>query len=500
MSSYVAGNSEGTSETGQRCIGCGLQETFINCADISIGGTGQAATPRRTLPPAVVVPDTPEFTQMIDNASPDAFSEVLNAIRGIHDTVSQISGTNSNTGGAGQNPVVPQVQFNSRGAGDFQGLTNDMVPQMNQPNVGPSWTAQEAAWPRLDVALPPPSSINTVRDFNFQRRFEPSVQALPNVVTRIVPTVVNTGFQHSPNIHIPAGIQETIASAPSVPSFQPHHPPNVQVSQPGASVGQFPNPLEEHQGPSSLLGSVSNTVGALPKRLIPGLQVGGSIFGPQSGTQQAVQHQQWSTNTNIYPQSPNSMLSNVNQQRQQMTNMAVNAPPSSFITHMNTLRNEFSNPTAWHRGDGMTSEREAVRPAPMWDTHDFSVAEIRQQVPQLPHDIGPRQDLPTFVDGRNLAFMPGTHQNNLMGDQQARLNEVRLRMHEERMRMQNTPTSGTSTIPRRLEVQSMAQAQHLLRKFPQLRGRVYLSRAAHLRNTLSNMSQHLARRQGFATM
>ncbi|XP_033762898.1 uncharacterized protein LOC117344303 [Pecten maximus] len=41
---YKAGNNWGVDEvTGEGCLGCGNQETFINCADVSISGTGPTA-------------------------------------------------------------------------------------------------------------------------------------------------------------------------------------------------------------------------------------------------------------------------------------------------------------------------------------------------------------------------------------------------------------------------------------------------------------------------
>ncbi|XP_069114356.1 uncharacterized protein [Argopecten irradians] len=43
---YKAGNNWGIDEaTGNGCLGCGDQETFINCADVSISGTGSTSRP-----------------------------------------------------------------------------------------------------------------------------------------------------------------------------------------------------------------------------------------------------------------------------------------------------------------------------------------------------------------------------------------------------------------------------------------------------------------------
>ncbi|XP_069114686.1 uncharacterized protein [Argopecten irradians] len=46
---YKAGNNWGIDEaTGEGCLGCGDQETFINCADVSISGTGSTSGPAPT--------------------------------------------------------------------------------------------------------------------------------------------------------------------------------------------------------------------------------------------------------------------------------------------------------------------------------------------------------------------------------------------------------------------------------------------------------------------
>lgn len=46
---YFLGNSWGTDKNGTSCLGCGLQEVFKNCADISIGGTPSVETAQAAL-------------------------------------------------------------------------------------------------------------------------------------------------------------------------------------------------------------------------------------------------------------------------------------------------------------------------------------------------------------------------------------------------------------------------------------------------------------------
>ncbi|XP_021342660.1 uncharacterized protein LOC110443036 [Mizuhopecten yessoensis] len=72
---YKAGNNWGVDEiTGEGCLGCGDQETFINCADVSISGTGgqtsgpppqQTTTTKEPTPPAqTTAPLSPESTSI----------------------------------------------------------------------------------------------------------------------------------------------------------------------------------------------------------------------------------------------------------------------------------------------------------------------------------------------------------------------------------------------------------------------------------------------------
>ncbi|OWF35354.1 hypothetical protein KP79_PYT19481 [Mizuhopecten yessoensis] len=72
---YKAGNNWGVDEiTGEGCLGCGDQETFINCADVSISGTGgptsgpppkqTTTTAEPTTPAQTTAPLSPESTSI----------------------------------------------------------------------------------------------------------------------------------------------------------------------------------------------------------------------------------------------------------------------------------------------------------------------------------------------------------------------------------------------------------------------------------------------------
>ena len=160
--------------------------------------------------------------------------------------------------------------------------------------------------------------------------------------------------------------------------------------------------------------------------------------------------------------------------------------PRQFVNQMNELRRTFPNSRQWRRADGMTSSRNAVRQSSRADTHDFSVDEIQQLVPSLPNNIGSRQDL-----NRRLNSVPTNIRENWFPGSQTVL---------QRQRMRQVSNRRIPRLPRRIEVHTMAVAQHLLRKYPQLRGRVFLSRQGHVRNQYSHMVNKYARRRNWPTV
>ena len=72
---YRAGNSWGTDPDGTSCVGCGNQEHFRACADITIGDGGNPQNPPTTTP---VVP-VPTTTGNIPISTPDSTDSPTNA-------------------------------------------------------------------------------------------------------------------------------------------------------------------------------------------------------------------------------------------------------------------------------------------------------------------------------------------------------------------------------------------------------------------------------------
>lgn len=172
-----------------------------------------------------------------------------------------------------------------------------------------------------------------------------------------------------------------------------------------------------------------------------------------------------------------------------MTSQFDTAPSGQFVQQMTDLRRTFPESNQWRRRDRGSSAGHAVRHVPHLDTHDFSPALIREYDPSLPSDIGPRQDFAPQMDPRFYPEMAGFRNNWFPRSQYT--------MQSQRMLMADHVPRTMPLLPRRIEVQSMEVAQHLLRKYPQLKGRIYLSRQANIRNQYAHAIHKYARRQNW---
>ncbi|XP_052790231.1 uncharacterized protein LOC128224429 [Mya arenaria] len=547
---YKAGNSLGRHENGTSCIGCGLQETFINCADISIGGTVDNIFVRNdTNSPEtdIVIPQTANVTQITDDAPSDSFEAVIRALRGFHQFVdrrfnapganvaTQDSGMVGTRRGAGDHPginpdqmnvprnnlqgagvnsrrVLPGLQPNRNRVPDLHGFPADQtqsIGRFHQTNLFPGHPSSigrmstfgdpNTASRSRNVDLPRPSSFQTVRDINLQdRRFNTlsrtddsnQRQHVQNRLQRgrMTPLTMMVNPNGDPNRRSPNDrlTQGTFASDPnrqrqSVPNRSglnfrtPIKRPNIQARQ------NLANPLERSNAHSSFIPSNSDTrnrfrtksqqvqAGRMPvfshrNSGFPPRTSHGSALGATSGL------------------ARNTQLHN----RQRIPNGYTNAvvPPNEFGSQMNRM--------AWHRGDGRTSPRELVRHNSHLDTRDFSTTDIRQHVPQLSRNVELRQDGFPLLQRRQQQYMV-PERENWFPNTPAFVQSRRLRAHSDRLRMRNGQSTPFS-LPRRIEVDTINVAQHLLRKYPQLRGRVFLSRRGHLQNEYSQITNQYARR------
>ncbi|WAR31600.1 hypothetical protein MAR_034142 [Mya arenaria] len=531
LTAYHKGNSHGRDNNGTSCIGCGLQETFVNCADISIGGTVDNISVRDdTISPEadIVIPQTADVTQIIDEAPSDSFEAVIRALRGIQqfadrrfnapgaNVATQDSGMVGTRRGAGDHPginpdqmnvpqgvlpgagmtprrVLPGLQPNRNRVPDLPGISADQIQSMgsfDQTNLFPGHLSNVGGMSifgdpipasRRNVDLPRPSIIHTVRDINLQdRRFNTlsrtddsnqkihtdanQRQRVQNSLQRGQMTpftlMVNPNVDPSRRSLNDRLIPITFASDPNKQSLSVPNRSGVELRTPikrpnNQAPHNLANPLERSNVHSSLISSISDTISTLPKQ-IQHIQAGRSIFSTRnSGFPQSTTHGSALGVTSGLAR--NTLLQN-GQRNLNGKNDAV-IPPKEFVAQMNRMRQVFPNPEAWHRGDGMTSPREAVRQAPHLDTRDFSTTDIRQHVPKLPSNIGLRQDVSPLMQRRE-------QQNS-----QAFVQNRRMRAHSDGLHMRNGQSSPFS-LPRRIEVDSMTVAQHLLRKYPQLRGRI----------------------------
>lgn len=448
---YTAGNSAGRDESGKSCLGCGIQETFVNCADISIGGNVDRIPVAESTPqegPVIVFNRRPDLTEIIENASAGSFNNVLRAL------------SNANNPMITRGPIdqirrQPNIDNNNNlnnnnghtiGWGGPRGIENQ-VPHMFLPPVDGHHTG---------TTVPPISFGHNVDLPGFTRnsfghqRTPSSTNVHDLAVARANEIFRQQRFWQGQNHHNSfqgqgSNMIHHVTQMPSTfmpqqgENFRPFNvlPPSKMVQHRLHNFNKNINAGDRHD---TLLGSVSGVAG----QVRPGTRTQTSAGFSRQANQE---------------------------------------PSREFIQQMNELRQNFPNVQEWRRGDGMTSSDHAVRPASHLDTHNFSEVEIRNQVPSLPQDIGPRQDLTRMNDHRVHPNMMHQRQNWFPASQF--------------MVRSDTQSQNFSQLPRRIEVPSMAVAQHLLRKYPQLRGRVYLSRDAHLRNQFAHMMQKYARRRTF---
>ena len=495
-----SGNSVGVAKNGTRCLGCGLQETFVNCADISIGGTvDRVHVSKDMFPPhtgveEVVLPQVPDLTSIIDRASPHSFTDVLSAI-----------GQNPQKAGSPegrQDTPTIMVVTRRRNQGDLPGLTRDQVDSTR-------WNFHP-----LHNLNPNRLHIDTSRDSRSKGRFV----GMDIFGHRAIPDrTMNRGAALSSKnmLSMPAAMSRDeilrlraknarvlAGTSPQASTLSKSRGSGLDVPPPSLVSGIFlpsntrgPNvqwvrPSPNRRGGSGLMGSVSDTVANIPQNThgvtripAPRKPLTHSNTRPPVVTVIASRDFNNGRNMVLGKRQPTS--------RPNMNKHQIQNP--QFLSRMAELRRAYPNKSDWSRGDGMTSHRSAVRHSPLLDTHNYSTAEIRQRVPDLPRNIGPRQDISSVMERRE---QPNTVQSreNWFPNTQTNVRERRLRLHDQTM-SKTEPRDRSSNLPRRIVVPSMAIAQHLLRKYPQLRGRVFLSREAHLRNKYNNVVSRYSRRQ-----
>ena len=100
--------------------------------------------------------------------------------------------------------------------------------------------------------------------------------------------------------------------------------------------------------------------------------------------------------------------------------------------------------------------------------------------------------LHSMSDSKNVARHETTYRTGIYGNHYKALPEIKERT---RVKSEAIFASRRSILPRRIIVHSMHVAKKLLRTYPSLRGRVFLSRRAHQKNRYAQMLHKYARRR-----
>ncbi|KAH3746829.1 hypothetical protein DPMN_181246 [Dreissena polymorpha] len=576
---YTAGNNEGQSESGQRCMGCGLQETFVNCADISIGGTiDRIPVHNNTIPPEeiLVIPNTPEVTKWFEDTQKDAATDVIQVIT-QHLPQSQsghpqqrtpsgshmqdvdrpgISAVNvphtkdsvidniavANWIRSGMGPEVNQMNTlnNAGGVISLRDGTNSQHLQRNgAQTVGQTGSTglTSTGNPELDNWIASVRqnmlTVNAGNSIQGLNMFGEMLQHLPNNVGG----TATVNFPRPSHIHTVADLRQN----------QQQH----QQQQQNALIQQqqlIQQQIEQQQQLQLQQGQLQNQQQRVQHQLLTQQQQQQLQQQQQQLQQRQLQHLvqqqqqqllqggarfpntvQTNTLTQATPQfavSQNtintanlgSLIGSIDNTVKSVQALHINPaqinnpispsqtnnliPPQEFVSRMVALSQTFPSPSQWVRGDGMSDPRDAVRPATQLVARDFSTQEIQQHVPQLPSNMGPRQDASAMSEFRNQQMATANMQNwfpNSQAFAQNRITAIHLSEPAaaigQNMNGQVYRQINPQSLPRRIQVESMEVAQHLLRKFPQLQGRVYLSSQAHLRNKYDNMNIKYSQRQ-----
>lgn len=425
----------------------------------------------------VVLPQMANLTSIIDSASPDSFTDVLTAV-----------GARSRDSGSPKGrPNLPTVMVVTRRRNDdLPGLTRDQidVPHSNTNSLRHD-TRSKGRFVGMDVFG------NRLPVENNAGLGSPNMLTMPAAMTR--EEIMMLRAKQS-RLSASTGSSGRPLEAGRQPVGGFDVPPPSQVN--GVFVNtRSPNmpvrtAIAQSHGGSSLIGAVTDVVAQIRHNSH------GVTRMPNRKKSFSRGHTRKPLVTVINSREFNNRhgLTNSPGVRHSTLQPRMRSQPSAqFVSQMNDLRRAFPNQGDWVRGDGMTSHRDAVRQAPHLDTHEFSTAEIRNHVPELPRNIGPRQDISSAVERRESANSVQSREN-WFPNSQSFVQDRRMRMLDQAM-AKTEPRDRSTSLPRRIVVHSMAIAQHLLRKYPQLRGRVFLSRQAHLRNKYAHVVNKYSRRQ-----
>ncbi|XP_060587980.1 uncharacterized protein LOC132743477, partial [Ruditapes philippinarum] len=200
---YVTGNTFGRDEHGVGCLGCGHQETYINCADITIKGWEIPTTP---VPPTTPIPTTVWWTTTVapttrppppppttTTPTPTTRAPSTTAAKVVQITKAKVITKNTQ-------PSNRQFTRQRRPATDFDEGSRRRSQYNRYPDAQGSAPAQAVA-PKTQAIVPASvfrsnsldSSQNRLTDIAVQPKAEPAVAIVPEKVAtttvKILPEV-----------------------------------------------------------------------------------------------------------------------------------------------------------------------------------------------------------------------------------------------------------------------------------------------------------------------
>ncbi|KAH3746839.1 hypothetical protein DPMN_181256 [Dreissena polymorpha] len=555
-------------------MGCGLQETFVNCDDISIGGKiDRIPVHNDTIPPEeiLVTPYKPEIEKWIEDAQTDAATDVIQVVT-RHLPQPQSGPPQQRTPSGSHMPDVDLPGIGAVNIPHTQDYLIDniavanwfrsgMGPEVNQKNklnnageVISPWGGSNSQYlqrngaqivgqtgsagltstgsPELDnwIAsvrqnMMAANAGNSIQGLN---KFGEMLQHLSNNVGGIAtvnlprPSLIHTvadlrqNQQQHQQQQQHALIQQEQLSHQQIQQQQLQlQQGQLQIQQQYQLLTQQQQQQLQQQQQQLQQRQLQQLVQQQQQQLLPGARFSKTV---QTNTLSKATPQLAVSQSTIHTANLRSLIDSIDKTVRslqvshinpaQTNNLISHAqtnnliPPQEFVARMVALSQTFPSPSQLVRCDDISDSRDAVRTATQLVARDISTQEMQEQVPQLPSNIGHKQDASAMSEFRNQQMATANMQNWFPNSQAFALNRITASHLSEpagaigqNLNRQVYQHINPQRLPRRIQVDSMEVAQHSLRKFTQLQGRVYLSSQAHLGNKYDHMNIIYAQRQ-----
>ena len=521
-------------------MGCGLQETFVNCADISIGGTKDSIPVQKGLEPGggvVEIDDGPKTTEVLENAVPG--SSIRDILQDLGLSIPRPEPLPDTP--AFRPPGVQQGNIETdsplfRPPRVLQGNTAGDLPSFRPPRILPRNTANDPDVPR--VVLP---ESNRVAQPDTPGVVIPDAPRVTHPETARVTFPETYGvlngqqWSNRPAPFLPPLVDRTPAARlvhprPVSPNFmdvsQPtnrfinrHHnvmPPTNQnwahsdFEQPPRTSGHIyssgGDPSNQNQPKTNhpLLDSLRPLVNAVrngqnpvsvSERLSHGPVNTDALMQQRERVESHLKRPQGVTDARFQDLAYPDALGHVRMplrnaadlRRHGLTRdshfLPINGAPRRDI--YGRLVDSYNQPLQ-HKSTDYSSDIVKGRRFPT-DYRSRGQKSGYQGFKKLEPNL-----LNSMSDSKNVARHETTYRTGIYGNHYKALPEIKERT---RVKPEAMFASRRSILPRRIIVHSMHVAKKLLRTYPSLRGRVFLSRRAHQKNRYAQMLHKYARRR-----